>query len=654
MKKGAGPFPETVRDMFVSGFRSRSERIRKIGLAASVLGNSFERTVLEQVIDHRLPIESDEDTCMDGILFSRGSELCFRHVLVREWISETATDDELALIHRKAGEVMEAQPGATESPALCEAIADHYLMGDCRRKAAGFLELAASARAGSFENSRAEKLYVKLLPLLKGTDRIEAELALADVYKNAGLTPECIEVLRGTLKKANECPDTDDLLRATVQLRFGTALWYSGQLKQAQDLIEMAIPVFRNFGDHEKHAVAVRHLATIIRAAGSTDRAMPLVEESIELARKTRNSSVICASLYWAAIAFRQTGDIERMEELTREQVHLAEEAGLARSIVAGFDNLMRIHIYRRDYERAEVVHDKLKREADRTGNWAALSAASSKMGIVHLRKGEIDQAADCFERCIELTDRTGNLRARCAALGNASHAHILKGELSTAMQYSTRLIDTASEIGYRSGLMSGYARMGYIFKMKGDTGSALDCFRTQIEHAEYLRDIRNLSDGWAAIAEIQIMENCLLESLDSIGRALDHSGRACDMLLYSSQMALQGVILFHLGRLEEAGQSLERSLQEVEGRKGREELELRCRIYLRALNVLDFDKNNGGIPEIDTRDACIENLAELHYILWKTEGNLKSIKRADELARELKPGFVRSLIEREIAEEKI
>ncbi|RKX63395.1 MAG: hypothetical protein DRP42_07690, partial [Tenericutes bacterium] len=168
--------------------------------------------------------------------------------------------------------------------------------------------------------------------------------------------------------------------------------------------------------------------------------------------------------------------------------------------------------------------------------------------------------------------------------------------------------------IGFRTGLMSGYARMGFIFSLRGDYESALDCIQTQIEHAEYLHDIRNLSHGWEMITDIQFKLNEIPESIASIDRAIEYSMKASDMKLYSDQLALKGRILFLSGRRGEAEEFLIEALSHTEGRKGREKLVFRCRLYLKVIKADADQENPAEILEMvdEAPDTCCK--CEAYY----------------------------------------
>ena len=625
----------TIREMFISRMLLMSDSFRRVAMAASVLGGSFRRSEIKAMV----PAESVDDCLRTGIkkrIFDmEGSSGSFSHILFREWISEMTPVSELREFHLKAGRVLEKESESYASPSRLERISDHYLFGGDNGKAASFMEQAAEAYAEVFDNRAASKLYRKLIPMLDEPEKTNTELKLSDVYKNAGLLNRGMELLSATLERIHGCSSVEMYCEALVMLKLGAYMSSSGMLAEGEEMLLNCLAVFQDAGDIDNQALAVMQLGLAVRSAGRIDEAIVLVERSIELARESGKPNLICAALYWSAITYRQTGNYQKMKECTEEQVELAERSGIIKSIIMGYDNLMRVHIYNRDYEAAEEVHEKLRRAAEKTANWAALSTATSKLGIIHLRRGEWESAMECFGKCVSLTEKTGNLRAKCAALGNLAHASIEKEDLVSALKYSTELIDTASTIGFRTGLMSGYSRMGYIFSLRGDYESALDCIQTQIEHAEYLQDIRNLSHGWEMIADIQFRLNEIPESITSIDRAIEYSTKASDMLLYSNQLTLKGRILFSGGRKREAEAFLKEALTHIEGRKGKDKLVFRCRLYLQ---VIEAETDPGSVAKIlelldSAPDSCCRG--ETYYCHWKLTGDSVSASRAADLLAE-------------------
>ncbi len=635
LKVPTGDIPLSIRDMFISRMLSMPDSVRRVAIAASVLGSSFRRSDIEVLVE----TESVDYGLMTGaekrIFNLEGSSGSFSHILFRDWISELSPAEFLREFHLKAGNLIEKESESYPSPSRLEKISDHYLFGGDEGKAASFMRQAAAAYADNFENRAASRLYTKLISMLDDPEKVRTELELSDVYKNEGLLNSGIELLSGTLGRIRRLPAIDRHLEALVMLKLGTYLGSSGKLKESEEMLENCLMVFEEFEDIENQAVAVRQLGLAVRSAGRIAEALNLVERSIELARRTGDPGMICAALYWSAITYRQTGDYRKMKECTDEEVMLAERSGIVKSILAAYDNLMRVHIYNRDYEAAEEVHEKLRSAAEKTANWAALSTATSKLGIIHLRRCEWESAMECFRKCVSLTEKTGNLRAKCAALGNLAHVSIEMEEIGSALKYCTELIDTASAIGFQTGLMSGYARMGFLFALRGDYESALDCIQTQIEHAESLRDIRNLSNGWETIADIQFRLNEIPESIASIDRAIDYSLKASDMRQYSGQLSLKGRILFLSGRKREAEGILKEALTHIEGSKGSEKPVFRCGLYLQAIQAETCPDISDEILEILEEAPDSYCKGEVYYCHWKLTGDSLSASKAIDLLTE-------------------
>ncbi|MCD4700446.1 MAG: AAA family ATPase [Candidatus Aegiribacteria sp.] len=647
LKVSATEIPLSIRDMFISRMRFLPDSVRKIAMAASVLGSSFRRSDIEAMVetgsvDYGLMIGIEKH-----IFHLGGSSGSFSHILFRDWISEMSPVTELREFHLKAGRILEKESESYPSPSRLEKISDHYLFGGEDVKAASFMRQAAAAYADNFENRAASRMYRKLIPMLNEPEKTRTELKLSDVYKNGGLLNSGIELLSGTLSRISGLSSIDRHCEALVLLKLGTYLGASGKLVEAEEMLVNCLKVFEDCDDIENQAVAVRHLGLAVRSAGRIAEAVSLGERSIELARRSGDPRLICASLYWSAITYRQTGDYQKMKEYTEEHVELAKRSGIIKSIIMGYDNLMRVHIYNRDYDAAEEVHKKLSSAAEKTANWAALSTATSKLGIIHLRRGEWESAMECFRKCVSLSEKTGNLRAKCAALGNLAHASIAMEDNGSALKYSTELIDTASAIGFQTGLMSGYARMGYIFCLRGDYESALDCIQTQIEHAEFLSDIRNLSNGWEAIADIQFRLNEIPESVASIDRAIVYSLKASDMLQYSNQLALKGRILFLSGRKREAESFLKEALTHTEGRKGQEKLIFRCRLYLLAIKAGIDPESSTEILEMPDEAPDGYCRGEVYYCHWKLTGDSLSASKAVDLLSEFTGSLPHPVLQR-------
>lgn len=617
----ADPLPSSIEEIFRSRLDLLGPSEREMAAAAAVIGPGASLKEILEMVPSAEPAEGPVPDRLAWILTMDGDGTVFTHEMVREWILGSVPVDQLPDLHLRAAETLAGRKGIPDSPSLSERLAGHFMVGGDTERAAEYLESAARGYAADFRNDLSARLYRSLVPLLEDPGRIRRELDLYDVYKQAGLLREAVDLLTSTLDRIDRDTAPLDLL-AEAELRLGESLGSAGRLERAEELVRDSLRMFTGLEDLENMARAHRQLGMILMSSGRTEEALEFTVSSVELARRTGDTRLVCAALYWAAINWREVGDLRRMESCTLEQVELAAASGLTRSIIAGYDNLMRLQIYRGEYGEAEEVHEKLREAAERTANWAALNTAASKMGIIHLRRGETARAADCFRRCVSLSDRTGNLRARCAALGNLAHVAVLMKDTSAAMDCATELIDLAGRIGYTPGMMSGYARMAFALKMMGDLHSALECLQTQIEHAEELKDSRNLSDAWAMTAEIQFVLGDLDGCLASIECALEHSSAAGDMLLGGSQLVQKGRYLFMAGDAGAASGPLIKAMEQNMERKGREHIVFRCRMYLGAIAGNDVI---GMLRE----DMEPEVEAEVHFLHWKVTGDTASAERA-------------------------
>lgn len=648
LSESATDITGSIKDMFLTRIRLMPDSFRRVTCAASVLGKSFDPCVLAHITG-AVHIEDELTSGVQMHIFKRdGSSFSFAHVLFREWAIELSSPSKLEKLRLKAGQVLEAQSGKNTSASRFEEIASHFQFGGDNLKAAIYLRKAAGAYAENFENQVAASLYRRLTSILGEPEKTEADLDLADVYKNAGLLKDGIDLLMKTMERICGNALIDDSLKARVMLKLGTNFGSAGNLKQAEEMLRQSLEVFTGNNDIRNMSIAVRQLGMTVRSAGRTEEAVSLVEESIDLAYKSGLPREICASLYWAAITYRLTGQFDLMRKCTEEQVEVAQKSGLLRSIIAGYDNLMRVHIYNRDYDSAVEVHGKLKEAATKTANWAALSTATSKLGIIHLRKGENEKAIECFRSCVTLSQKTGNLRAECAALGNIAGAYIGLEDPDNALTYSTRLIDTSARMGFKTGLMSGYARMGYVFSLKGDYESAIDCIQTQIEHAESLGDSRNLSDGWASIAGIQLQLDETEAAIESVNKALENSRKASDMVLCGSQLELRGKLLVMAERLDEAEKDLLEALELTEGRKGRDKLIFSCYLYLEVIRAAKGEQNASEriLDMLEDAPDC-NSKAEALYNHWKLTGNPESASGSRILLEEMYQGKQPPIIEK-------
>jgi len=147
-------------------------------------------------------LDDAERAVAQQFLVTQDGAIRFRHELVREALAASVTAERAALLHRQAGRVLAARPGA--DPAT---VAQHARLGGDVVLAEGALRGAAARAADRFDHSAAEALLDDAIAMRPGPDlwldrarvrtrRGRHDGALRDVERAAaaGAGPAALEV----------------------------------------------------------------------------------------------------------------------------------------------------------------------------------------------------------------------------------------------------------------------------------------------------------------------------------------------------------------------------------------------------------------------------------------------------------------------------
>jgi non-specific serine/threonine protein kinase len=130
----------------------------------------------------------------------------------------------------------------------------------------------------------------------------------------------------------------------------------SGDFQAAYQIIEQAVPLYRELGDAHLLSMALRVGGVAATTLGHYDSARELLREALELARGTGDP-------YRTALALNYLGDLARCEQdfvaarlAYEESVDLLREVGAGRDVAGALHNLAHACLHLGDVERAQAL----------------------------------------------------------------------------------------------------------------------------------------------------------------------------------------------------------------------------------------------------------------------------------------------------------
>jgi tetratricopeptide (TPR) repeat protein len=444
------PTPATLVDLLEHQVRSLSEEEHRVMTVASILGPAFDFSVLLRASgeDEERLAEITERLVSRGILRERANEeLEFVRDDLRSEIYSTLTDTRRRLLHRRAGEAIEATGAA--DVATVYALARHFHLGKVDNRAAEYNRFAAEIAAGAFSYSTARQ---HLEVALESHRRAFPEDAAGDL----ALTME----LAVTLNRLGELGHAENLLR---------------EAESREALTRVATPVQRAF---------LRiSLARVLTEQGRWDEAEKLSRELVGSADVRASPETLIAAhrlrgeiLYYRGDYRDALADHDAALKLAREQ---NDERQIAMESVRRANVLGMLP---ERHEEALEAYQKASEELRRLGDNGEAAYALLFRGIVLSQCGRAEEGLKELREALRLAELAHDARRAGWALFDIADLLGERGELQPALEQNRRAREILERIGDRFGLIQTMIIQGKLLLKSGDTKTAeielLDAYR--------------------------------------------------------------------------------------------------------------------------------------------------------------------------------
>jgi tetratricopeptide (TPR) repeat protein len=268
-----------------------------------------------------------------GLLIERSGEVLeFPEDRLREEAYNLLPDERRRLLHRRAGEAMEAIGGVDVS--VIYALARHFYLGHELQKSVSYNRMAADIAERSLALDTAWEHYLRALEShrqLAPYDRDgEAELVLAQsrVMEELGVLKESEKVLRDFLDQAEQDPHLSDGRRATLEVFLCEVLTAQGNLPATAVLAQKVLATPGLDDDLLVQVGALHHLGMVRYWEGRYSDALVHHTAEVELARRVGNPLVLAHARMWRAMDLEMAGDMSQAIAEGREATAARDRFG--------------------------------------------------------------------------------------------------------------------------------------------------------------------------------------------------------------------------------------------------------------------------------------------------------------------------------------
>ncbi|HEY7731082.1 MAG TPA: adenylate/guanylate cyclase domain-containing protein, partial [Gaiellaceae bacterium] len=262
--------PESVQSLVVARIDRLGEAEKLTLKVASVVGPDFSADWVaggapelggSAAVAERLATLEAADFVVGGATppgVARSLDYRFRHVLVQQAAYETLALATRGQVHGRIAEHVEAVAG-DDADRYLDALAFHYGRSPNAAKQRLYFRRAGEAAQEAYDNDSAVGYFRRLLPLVEGTTRCEALVALGDVWQLTGRWNDAESVYREAFRKARRVRSEQHV--ADARAAIGQLLAFKTTTDEALDWLQSARESYERIGDEQGLGRVLEHLA---------------------------------------------------------------------------------------------------------------------------------------------------------------------------------------------------------------------------------------------------------------------------------------------------------------------------------------------------------------------------------------------------------
>ena len=263
--------------------------------------------------------------------------------------------------------------------------------------------------------------------------------------------------------------------RAQAMLATAAALRASGEIAEADALLERAAASVREAGDRPLEAMALRELAVASHRHGRTDVALRQFEDSRALYESLGPRSRLGALVANLANLQMEMGRMDEARASYQAALGLHREVGNRAAEGIALGNLGTLLYELGDIGEARAAYDEALRIHREAGSVVQEAITLYNLGILHSRQGELRHAADCYAAALRIYRETGNRRGEGVALGQIGELHQMLGEHDDARARFDEALRIHREVGNRRFEGGVLTSLGDLLLSEGKLGPSLE-----------------------------------------------------------------------------------------------------------------------------------------------------------------------------------
>ncbi|WP_199350963.1 protein kinase domain-containing protein [Haliangium ochraceum] len=518
------PLPADVRVSAISRISQLPLATRRVLNAAAVLGESFTREILGELIaseedddEAGLGVETGVDPALAEAVRARlviadaaAGTFRFTHGRVANLLYRELPESERRELHQRAAQILE-QRAATGTTVSSGALAHHYLAVGDYELAISWGIRAAEEHARSYDHHGALAWYHRLRPYVEERQGAHVDERLGDLYALLGKVEEACTSYERAYQASTETPadhirlarQLGDLLRrrgdgeaalellllalaearehelpiqeAQCHLRIGWVLMYRADYDAAMEHAMSGQIIARNQGDKKTAAELGRLRGAIVIFQGDAKSALAHLEAALDEADATHDDALSSGVLLEIGRAAIHGGDYIRAIDALEKAIAATERVGHIELTARCLNNLGAACYFQGDWQRARTSWERFRSLCDRFDEQSELVNALNNLGALYRELGQFNEALSVLDRAAHVAAMTGHTHMAAMIQGNRGEVLFRRGDLSGARTCYEQALNEFQRIGARVDIIETRRRMCELDIAAGKVIEALD-----------------------------------------------------------------------------------------------------------------------------------------------------------------------------------
>ena len=454
----------------IDALRTTPRRVLRL---ASVLGRSFDRSLLDQVLmAESVEVGADplEDLRAQLVPEGDGERIHFRHALLQEAAYASLPFRQRLALHRTAGDTIER--AAASADRVAPLLSLHFLAAQDWERAWRYALLAARVAQDAHAPGEAA---IHLARAVIASRRLGDSVrdSLAAVFVDLGLMRELLgeyEAADDAYRQATRVVKQDPLLRARMAYRRARLRHeYMGRPSAAIRLLRKGMA---ELDDANPQAADLRALllaeeANVRERQGHLSQALDCARRAIPEAERSGDKHALALSLEVLNSCLTRTGHAEDATYMDRV-LELYEELGDVVGVAVALGNIAGQAFFASQWDRAADYVARSAEASALAGDLARAAMSNANLGELRANQGRLDEAIALLVPARRVLQSYGYRMMSAMAAMQLGRAAAFSGDLDEGLAMVRSAGATFDEIGSHIESLEARARLAEILVFGG------------------------------------------------------------------------------------------------------------------------------------------------------------------------------------------